>query len=299
MSERKAAIHDLGYQRYAGGRRPQSTRWQVIVRNMMSMSWKGWWRYKMPLGAAVATMIGIAVGIYFSRNEIFEAAPGMGEQIRTIADSLIPRSYTWFGYSSLIICLTILAGTISRDLQAGAFEFYFSRPVRPLDYVIGKLVGASMLLAPILLLGPLLLTVYRMGLTGSVDKALDTISWIPRALIVGIVATLVQASVALAFGALTNRPRYAVVAYAAFIFLFGPIMSGIAFATKIPEIAAISPNSAILGLSSGVFEVDFLFGAPAPSLGVSIAALLGYIAASFLLILWRVRQAQRAGMGGG
>jgi len=299
VSEREAAIHDLGYQRYAGGRRPQHTRWQVIVRNMVSMSWKGWWRYKMPLATAVMTMVGIGVGIYFSRNDIFEAAPGMGEEIRTIADSLIPSSYSLFGYSSLIICLTILAGTISRDLQAGAFEFYFSRPVRPLDYVIGKVVGAFLLLAPILLLGPLLLTIYRLGLTGDVDRAVDTLSWIPRALIVGFVATLAQASVALAFGALTSKSRYAVVGYAAFIFFFGTIISGIASSTEIPELAALSLNSAILGLSSGVFEVNFLFGTAAPPLGISIVSLSGYIAGSILLILWRVRQAQRAGMGGG
>jgi ABC-2 type transport system permease protein len=301
VSEREAAIHDLGYQRYAGGRRPQHTRWQVIVRNMVSMSWKGWWRYKVPLAVAVMTMVGIGVGIYFSRNDIFDAAPGMGEQVRTIADSLIPRSYTWFGFSALIIGLTVLAGTISRDLQAGAFEFYFSRPVRPLDYVIGKLVGAFMLLAPIILLGPLLLTIYRMGLTGDVDRVADTISWIPRAFLVGVVATLALASVALAFGAFTTKSRYAVVGYAAFMFFFGPIpiMAAIAHGVGIPELAALSPNSAILGFAAGVFEVDLQFGAAAPPLGISTASLLGYTTASILLILARVRQAQRSGMGGG
>lgn len=301
MSEREAAIHDLGYQRYAGGRRPQHTRWQVIVRNMMSMSWKGWWRYKIPLSVAVMTMVGVGVGIYFSRNDIFEAAPGMGEQVRTIADSLIPRSYTWFGFSALIVCLTILAGTVSRDLQAGAFEFYFSRPVRPVDYVIGKIVGAFMLLAPILLLGPLFLTIYRLGLTGDVERVVDTMSWIPKAVVVGVVATLAQASIALAFGALTNRSRYAVVGYAAFMFFFGPIpiMAAIAHGVQMPELAALSPNSAILGFAAGIFDADFQFGPAAPPLGISLISLLGYTSASVLLILWRVRQAQRAGMGGG
>ncbi len=297
--ENTAAIHDLGYQRYVGGRRPQHTRYQVIVRNMISMAWKGWWRYKLPLVAAFATMIGIGVGIYFSRHKIFAGAPGVGEQIRTIADSLIPQSYTYFGYTSLLVCLTVLAGTVSRDLKAGAFEFYFSRPVRPVDYVIGKLTGAFLLLAPILLLGPFLLTIYRLGMTGDLDRTVDTLSWLPRSLFVGLIATMAQASVALAFGAITRKPRYAVAGYAAFTFMFGGIVSGVSYATDLPQLAALDLNSAIAGLSSGVFETSFLFGTAGPSLGISLVSLLSYIALSVLVILWRVRAAQRAGMGGG
>ena len=36
-----AAIHDLGYKRYVGTRRPQSTRWRVLVKNVVSTSWRG------------------------------------------------------------------------------------------------------------------------------------------------------------------------------------------------------------------------------------------------------------------
>ena len=156
-----------------------------------------------------------------------------------------------------------------------------------------------MLLAPILLVGPLLLTIYRLGLTGDLDKAVDTLSWIPRALLVGVVATLAQATVALAFGALTSKSRYAVAGYAAFVFLFGNIIAGIGYGTDTPALAALSLSTAIMGFSSGVFEVDFLFGVTAPSLAISSLSLAGYITVSVSLILWRVRQAQRAGMGGG
>ncbi len=299
MSEREAAIHDLGYQRYAGGRRPQSTRWRVIVRNLLSMSWQGWWRYKLPLASAVLTMVGIAVGIYFSRNELFDAAPGVGEQVRTIADSLIPRSYSWFGFSALFVGLAVLSGAVSRDLEAGAFEFYFSRPVRPLDYVAGKVGGAFLLLAPILILGPLVLTVYRLGLTGDVDKIVDSLSWIPKAVGVGVLATLAHACVALAFGALTRKARYAVAGYGAFIFMFGYMMSLIAIGANMPALAALNISSAVQGLAMGVFQIDYLFGAAPPPLMPSLAALLGYIALSLAIIVGRVRSAQQAGMGGG
>ncbi len=299
MSEREAAIHDLGYQRYAGRRRPQSTRWRVIVRNLLSMSWQGWWRYTAQLAIATLTMVGVAVGIYFSRNEVFDAAPGVKQQVRSIADSLIPRSFQWFGFSALFVNLTILSGAISRDLDAGAFEFYFSRPVRPLDYVLGKVAGGFLLLTPILIIGPLLLTLFRLGLTGDVDRIADSLSWIPRALAVGALATLAYSSIALAFGALTRKARYAIVGYGAFVFMFGNMIAGIAMATNSPSLAALNPASAVRGLAHGVFEIEASFGATPPPLSASIIALVGYSAVAIAIIMGRVRAAQRAGMGGG
>jgi hypothetical protein len=297
-SHKAAAIHDMGYQRYVGTRRPQHTRYQVIVRNLVSMSWKGWWRYKLSLGTALMITVGVAVGMYFSRLELFERSP-MGGQVRTIADSLIPQSFTYLGYAALTLNLTVLAGAISRDLQAGAFEFYFSRPVRPLDYVVGKIGGAFALLAPILLVAPFLLTVYRLAMTGDVDQITDTLPWLPKALLVGTICTLAHATVALAFGAMSKSPRYAVSSYGAFILIFGGIVFGISKAVGEPWIAALNLSSAITGFASGVFDVNFLFGSESPSLAASTISLLGYITLSILFILFRVKQAQRAGMGGG
>ena len=69
---RKAAIHDLGYQRYVGTRKPQRTRYQVIVRNLVGMSWQGWWRYKMPLAIAASVTIGIGNEVDIDRAFVGE-----------------------------------------------------------------------------------------------------------------------------------------------------------------------------------------------------------------------------------
>lgn len=293
----KATIHDLGYQRYLGSRRAQSTRWRVIVGNLLSMSWKGWWRYKAPLAVAVMITVGIAMGIYFSRHEIF--AGQRGDKVRTVADSLIPMSYAYYSSAAFIVGLTVLASAVSRDLQAGAFEFYFSRPVRPIDYTLGKIAGAFILLAPLLMAGPLLLTIYRLAMTGDMDQTIDTLPWIPKALLVGLVATFAHASVALAFGAMSKRPRYAMAAYAAFVLVFGNIMFGIGQGADIPELGALDLSAAITGLASAVFDVHLLFGTPSPPVGASIASLVGYTSLSCIFIWYRVKSAERAGMGGG
>ncbi len=293
-----AAIHDLGYQRYSGLRRPQRTRFRVIVRNQMTTAWKGWWTYKVPLLIAAMATVGIGMVMYVSRQELAgsEMASGM---IRTVADSLIPQSFSYLSIPSLLVCLTVLSGAISRDLKAGAFEFFFSRPLRPIDYVVGRVVGAFVLLAPILLVGPVLLTLYRIGLSGDVDRMLETLQWVPKAILVGFCATLVQASVSLAFGAVTNNPRYAVAGYAVFILVFGNIITIISAATHRPDLIVLDIGAAITGLASALFDVNFLFGQPAPGLVPSVLSLFAYTTLSIFLIHYRVRQAQRAGMGGG
>jgi hypothetical protein len=236
--------------------------------------------------------------MYFSRLEALQGSP-IGSQMRTIADSLIPESFRYLAMAALTLNLTVLSGAIARDLGAGAFEFYFSRPVRPIDYVLGKVGGAFVLLAPILLLAPFFLTVYRMAITGDVDQVIVALPWLPKALLVGFVATLANASLALSFGAMSRNPRYAVAGYGAFVFIGGGMIVTLSHALEQPWLAALNLSSAINGLANGVFGVRFLFGDTTPSLLASSISIAIYIGASILFILYRIKAAQRAGMGGG
>ena len=134
-----AVIHDLGYKRYLGTRRPQSSRWQVVVRNLMRMSWMGWWRLKIWfIGGFIATVAFGAV-LYVSQDEVFKGLIGRSGQV-TFADALIPYAYLppFFPFLAFVVSMTVGAGAIARDLSVGAFEFYFSRPVRPIDYLLGS-----------------------------------------------------------------------------------------------------------------------------------------------------------------
>ncbi len=294
----KAAIHDLGYQRYVGSRRPQSTRYQVIVRNLVSMSWKGWWRYKLSLGSGLMIVVGIGVAMYLSRLDVLQGSP-IGSQMRTMADSLIPESYGYLGMAAVTLNLTVLSGAIAHDLKAGAFEFYFSRPVRPIDYVIGKVGGAFVLLAPILLIAPFLLTVYRMAITGDMNQVTAALPWLPKALLVGVVATMANACLALSFGAMSKNPRYAVAGYGAFIFIGGGMIMTLSIVLELPWLAALDLASAIKGFANGIFGVSFAFGDKVPSLLASTLSIVGYVSVSIFFILYRIKAAQRAGMGGG
>jgi ABC-type transport system involved in multi-copper enzyme maturation permease subunit len=292
-----AAIHDLGYKRYVGTRRPQSTRWRVIVGNLVTTSWRGWWRMKMWIIGAILTTVGIGVPMYISRHEIFDQLKQQGVPM-TWADALLPMSfqfYSWFGF---VLGATVAAAQVARDLRAGAFEFYFSRPVRPVDYMLGKVGGVTLVMACALAAGPLLLSLFRVGLSREVDEILPNLVLVPRTALVGLVAALAYAAVPLALSTLSPRPRITIAMWVAFYFVFGGIASGLAHGLGRPDLAALSISDALVGFSFGIYGVEPLFQA-VPSIGASTAALCGYTAVGLAVLHARVRRAERAGLGGG
>jgi hypothetical protein len=297
VSINKAVIHDLGYRRYHGPRRPQSTRYRVIVRNLLGSAWPGWWRYKIPLIGC--TLLAFVVGaiMFASRHEMVEAT-GASEVVVPFADSMLVRSFGWFGNWAFIIALTILAGTLSKDFKAGAFEFYFARPVRPIDYTLGKVVGGWLLMLPVVLIGPLLLSIFRLALYEP-DEMVNALPWVGLSVVSGTVAALAYGVVPLAFGAMTRKPRNAIAVYAAFTIVFSMVIHGVAFAMKDPDIAAWHLGTAVDAFAVRLFDSDFISESMLPSMNMAITSITTHVLAAFGFIYWRVRAAEKAGLGGG
>lgn len=296
-----AAIHDLGYKRYVGTRRPQSTRWRVLVKNVVATSWRGWWRMKMWVIGCAVTTVGIGVPMYISRDRIFEelVRRGLGATVRW-SDALLPLSFQFFPWFALILAATTAAGAVARDFRAGAFEFYFSRPVRPVDYVLGKVVGSILVAAAALLAGPLLLSLFRVGLSRDTGEVITTLGLVPRTALVGVLASLAYAVVPLAFSSLSTRPRITTAMWVAFYLLFGKTAEGLAFVMHVPDLAAISLPRAVEGLAFGLFHVTVPgFSRLTPGIAASYGSLLAYTAVGLAVLHLRVKQAERAGLGGG
>ncbi len=292
-----ARIHDLGYKRYVGTRRPQRTRYWAIVKNLLTMSWRGWWRMKSWVISAAITTVAIGVAMYISRNEMFRQLERAGMPL-SFTDALLPLSIVYYSKVAFMLSVTVGAAVIARDLEAGAFEFYFSRPVRPIDYLVGKVGGMVLVMAPALLVGPVLLAAFRLGLVDD-TAALGDHAWlVPKALLLGIVSTLAYAVIPLAFSAISNNKRHTVAAWLGFYLLAGTIAAAIGRTTDMPAIGALDISMALRSISMHVFDVQIL-GRAMPPLGASIAAIAGYIAVSLGFIYWRIARAERAGMGGG
>lgn len=307
MSEPKAktaAVHDLGYKAYEGVRRPQRTRYRVMMWKQLAIAWRGWWRMKSWVISGAMIVVGFGIAIYafsfLTKNKIVSGMFGAGGVPLRMTDFLLPESVRINTFVVFVLGLTVVAGIVADDLKGGAFEFYFSRPIRPWDYLVGKFLGAVLVLGTVGFGVPVVLSLVRIGFSGGTDELLRSLPLLPKAIAVGVYTTVVFAAIPLGLSALGSRRRYTIAAWAMFYVVISNVAMGIARETGILEIGAISPFGQVMSFTYEMFGIEPIrkFRLQ-PPIGVAVAGSAAYVALGLGLVYWRVRRAEKRGMGGG
>jgi ABC-2 type transport system permease protein len=296
-------IHDLGYKRYLGTRRPQSTRWRVIVRNQIASAWKTWWRFKMPLGWAVLAMV-VGGGFLYIARFVLDFTHGMPGRWHGILgdplDGIPPLVAPWLCRAGFLFSLTVASGTIAADKQVGAFTFYFARPVRPIDYVLGK-AGGIFVMQLILIAAPLFaLTAFRVGLSRDTTEMLDSLPLLGAALGTGLAGALVYTAVPVGLSSLVRRRGHAIALWGAYYILFASMMVGIGIAAKTPELGMFDPLTVVESIDQHLFHAHLLPGLLGRTMPL-VPAIIGAIGltAGGLALAWsNVSSEAHAGVGG-
>lgn len=134
------AVRDLGYRPYEGERLPPSNNTRVMLRHGLSRAW-GSWLVKIAAftGWIPPIVAGAIVGIMFWFTQ--QAPPG--SEVPDIQAAGAVRDL--FGWQMWLFVTTVTVGAgaaaIAEDLQFKAFQFYFSKPVTPPQYLVGR-IGA-------------------------------------------------------------------------------------------------------------------------------------------------------------
>jgi ABC-type transport system involved in multi-copper enzyme maturation permease subunit len=291
-------IHDLGYKRYVGSRRAMGTRWSVIMRHQLATAWKGWWRLKSAVVAAALATVATGVVLFVLRGQTLRMMSGMNGALVKFADGLIPLSIVWYAKIGFLLSLLVGAQVVAGDVQSGAFTFYFARSVRPRDYVLGKLAALGLMLALVMLAGPFLLAAFRLGLSDP-DELLASVPILGKALVVGVLGTIIYAVMPLGFSAMVNNPRHAMALWAAYDVVIGGIVAQLG-ARVSPAIAAIDLPSALESVALALFDVNSRqLERIHISIGTAITSIAIQAAIAIGLVVWRVRRAQQTGVGGG
>jgi ABC-2 type transport system permease protein len=284
-------VHDLGYKRYVGTRRPQSSRWRVIARNQMAMAWKTFWRYKLALFFAAATalvcVIILTIGLdRFSR----------GVTTRSIEDQVLGISFEFFVRAASVASLTFGAMVIAGDSQSGAFGFYFARPVRPIDYVVGKVAGVFFLMALLTTVGPLILVGVRIGMYADGDQMLARLDLLPRVIGIGLLIALAYTAVPLAFSSLVSNRRYALALWASYYLVFGTVVE---IFGRGSWVAGLDIRQSSQALANSTFDLAPALRARTAIDGGTAATMLAIqIAIAFVVIYVQVRRARESGVVG-
>ncbi|TWT50450.1 ABC-2 family transporter protein [Rubripirellula amarantea] len=229
-------VHDLGYRPWRGQRMARWLRPWVVARSSISLVWRRRWLRTMLMLAwlpVVFPALGIFAFEYSStdpgmQRAIFQIArgplnqPELAQQIienpeearHQVWSSLI---LTFFRYPQLV-AMVVLIGLIapmlvSYDLRTKAYLMYFSRPLSPSQYILGKSAVIWFLLAMIATLPALL--VYVLGVLLSPDLSVVMQTWDVPLRILGASAVLMipTTALAIAYSSLTSESRYATFAW--------------------------------------------------------------------------------------
>ena len=290
-------IHDLGYKRYVGTRRPQSTRWRVIARNQASTTWRTFFRFKAWLILAAANTA--AFVILLTLEQVRSAFQRMREFTAESPETLIVAlSFNFLPMFAFIATLTASASVIAGDKQSGAFTFYFARPVRPIDYVVGKVVGMFAMFALIFVAGPVIIAGVRVGMSGSASEVLANLDVIGRVLVAGVLAALAYAAVPLAISSLVPTKRYALALWATYYLVVGNIATVIGYKTGAPWISALNIPDAVRSLAFGILDIRVLKNDELIGLPYAAAGLVAHATAAIAIVYLRLRSERHSGIGG-
>lgn len=236
----ESVIHDIGYQRYTGprlGRRYAFT--SLLLHGLRTAYGLGRPAKSKIFPWSVATIVaGVAVILAAIRAQTGEVAASYVEYVEDM------------GMLAVLFVAVVAPELVSRDLRSGVLPLYFTRALRPFDYVLAKtaaLVGAVWLLlgAPQLI----------MFLTGAFDAddlggLWDEVGDLVPGLLYAGVHAFGYASLALLIAALTGKRAFAAGSVVAVFLMTLPIMG----------VLSVMPSDAVQKLAGLVTPAGIVQG---------------------------------------
>ena len=283
---REGTIADRGYQPYRGGYTPESRRWQVIAGRMLRMSARQWWAILL-LIATVIPLLVAAVRMWIM-SKLSVMAPGMASGIAVES----PDTYVMLPGGTMTIAFLLAlfsgAGQVADDARAGAFQFYFARPVTREQYLIGKLVPTLVLTLVVTLVPALLLSLLRLALLPSGAEVLRKLPLVGATIVIGSVEALVLALPAVAVSSLSRRRSYVQGGFATLYLL--PWVMGSIFVkvTRSAWPALLSVPEHLTNLARFVYRLPAPEGERTLPVWLSALFLSALVAGSLLLLRRRL-----------
>jgi len=242
-------IHDVGYRRWGGAISSVWMRWVVVAGAGIRLVWKSHWLRRMLFFAWLpAAVTGVGFFAYeqalehpqwrtaarhtidfYANSQLgwqsLESSAGEPAGVAAVKaafeeDPESARHGIWsmllmvfFRYPQGLLMVLIVGmiapSLISLDMRSRAYLLYFSRPIGPMEYILGKALVIWTYLAAVTTLPALVLYVLGVLLSPSLEVVLHTWDLPLRILLASLVLMLPTTSLALLFSSLTTESRYA------------------------------------------------------------------------------------------
>jgi len=283
VAAKEGTILDRGYAPYSGRYTPEASRWKVIAARMLRMSARQWWAILL-LVATVIPLLVSAVQMWFMSKVAAAAPPGI-QLTNPDTYAMLPGGTMTLAF---LIALFAGAGQVADDTRAGAFQFYFARPVTRDQYLVGKVMPVVVLTMFIALVPALLLSLLRLALLPSGAEVVKKLPLVGATLIIGTIEALVLAIPAVAISSLSRRRAYVQGGYA-ILYLLPWIVGGIFVkVTRSAWPALLSVPAHLENLARFVYRQPLPDGEHALPVWISAAFVALLVAGSFALLRKRL-----------
>jgi ABC-2 type transport system permease protein len=217
-------IFDQGYQHWHGTLSGHGSRWLTVTRHGVRAHFKNRWARIVILTAWVPALALAAVLVTWGLIEqkaalvqpLLALFSGLPDEIKVspknyrIAIWTISYQYffQWEIFFSMILVMLVGPGLISQDIRFNAIPLYFSRPLRRIDYFIGKLGVIAFFLAAVAVVPALL--AYLLGICFSLDLGIvrDTVRLLLASVAYGSIVVISAGTLMLAMSSLSRNSRY-------------------------------------------------------------------------------------------
>jgi ABC-2 type transport system permease protein len=219
-------IFDQGYQHWSGSLSGHAWRWLAIARHGVRTGMKTRLMRVFLLCAWTPALAMVAMlcfwGLLERKSELIKPLVQFLSfiQPQILADPRHYRVEVWtICYDffltvelrfAMVLILLVGPNLISQDLRFNALPLYFSRPLRRIDYFLGKLAVIAAFLAMVII-APALIG-YVLGLLFSLDVTIlrDTLPLLLSTLVYGAVVSASAGLLVLALSSLSRNTRYVV-----------------------------------------------------------------------------------------
>ena len=280
------------YQRYSGPR-SKIPAWVPLAGLALSRGWKSKWVRRI---TSLSLMLGVGMMIMmYTMNQILPGWRDLTEQVGAIAggdsgdweiDARVYLKLLKLFVYPVLLPLSLLFGydLISKDIETNALDAYFSRPISPLSYILGRSVAfVGFLMAATF--GPMMLVWVSDWATSS-DAHFSQIAIVPFGMFWSLL--LISVTLSLLVQAITTITRSGLWTNISFVFIFIvlSILANIIFAIT------MNPNALALSIlhNTGVVceyalnEMPTKRALPSAPANVSILVMLTTSLVSFLIV---------------
>jgi ABC-2 type transport system permease protein len=270
-------IHDQGYRRYVGRRRPHGTAWWVIARQQIRtvLSQK---RYLILLLLAWIPFVGRVVQIYLAAN--FQQAAFLATSAQLF------RSF--LDQQGLFVFLLIVgaSGAVADDRRANALQVYLSKPLTRVEYIAGKLFAPLAFVLGVTLLPALLLLIVHVAFAGSLTFVTQNLYLLPAILLYSITLALLGTFTMVALSSLSKSRRFTALTFTGLFFFTTAMYQALQRITGSQLWALLSPRDILTVIGDAAFRMP---GERALPLWAALLAVSVIIGLSVLVLERRIR----------